>query len=173
MNRQQKVDCIDELKETLSRVASLVLADYRGLTVQQVNAIRSEIRQSACAYRVVKNTLVKRAIAGTPMEPLAEHFTGPTAIAYSFEDPVAPAKILDNAAKDFEHLEIKAGYVDGEILDTRGISSLAKMKGKDELRAEFLATLMAGPQSFVRLLNAAPQNFLYLLQARERAQGEG
>jgi len=169
MNRDQKSDVVQELKETLGKVAALVVADYRGLTVEQVNGLRKEIRHAECTYRVVKNTLVKRAIAGTPMEGLSPLFKGPTAIAYSLADPVAPAKVLDKFAADLKHLEVKGGYLDGKVLDQAAVKSLATMKGKDELRAELLMTLLAPAQSLVRLLAAAPQNFLYLLGARERA----
>ena len=168
MNRETKGATVEELKETLSKVQSLVLADFRGLTVGETVGLRSEIRKNACHFRVVKNTLVKLAVAGTPMERIADLFRGPTAIAYSFEDPVAPAKIIDKFDGELDKLAVKGGYLDGEVLDAAGVKSLAKMKGKDELRAEFLAQLQAPAQSFVRLLNAGPQNFLYLLQARER-----
>lgn len=168
-----KAETVNELKDTFSKCASLILADYRGLTVAEVNGLRSEIRKTGCTYRVIKNTLARRAIEGTAMEPLADFFRGPTAIAYSFEDPVAPAKVLDQFAKDLKNLEIKAGFLEGELLKPAGVSNLAKMPGKDELRAQFLAQLMAPAQSFVRLLAAAPTNFLYLLQAQERKLGGG
>ena len=171
MRRETKNDVVAELKETLGKVASLVVADYRGLTVEQVNGLRREIRRAACTYRVVKNTLVKRTIADTDMAGLAPLFKGPTAIAFSFEDPVAAAKVIDKFQGDLQHLEVKGGYLDGEVLDQRGIKTLASMKGKDELRATLLATFMAPAQQFVRLMAAAPQNFLYLLRAREREVG--
>jgi large subunit ribosomal protein L10 len=140
--------------------------------VQQVNGLRSEIRKNECSYRVVKNTLFKRAIAETDMAGLADLFTGPTAVAYSFDDPIAPAKIIDKFAGDLAKLEIKGGYLDGQVLDTSGVKNLATMKGKDELRAELLMTFLAPAQQFVRLTAAAPQNFLYLLGARERSMQE-
>lgn len=167
MNKQQKADTIAELKDTLAKVPSLVLADFRGVTVAQVNGLRSEIRKNDCVYRVIKNTLVKKAIEGTALEALAPHFRGPTAVAYSFNDPVAPAKVLSKFAEDLEHLEIKAGFVDGEVLDAKGVDRLAKMKSKDELRADFLALMMAPATELVRLLAAGPTNFLLLLKARE------
>lgn len=171
MDKQTKATTVEELKETLGKVQSLILADYRGLTVSETLGLRSEIRQNACHYRVIKNTLVKRAIDGTPMEGLSSLFKGPTAIAYSFEDPVAPAKVIDKFEGQLKKLEVKGGFLDGEVLDPAGVKNLAKMKGKDELRAELLAQLMAPAQSLVRLLNAGPQNFLYLLQAKERELG--
>lgn len=173
MFRQQKEDAVAELKDTLSKVASLIVADYRGLTVEQVNGLRREIRKADCTYRVVKNTMVRRAISGTDMEGLAPLFKGPTAIAYSMSDPVSPAKIIDKFASELAPLEVKGGYLDGQVLDETGVKSLANMKGKDELRAELLMTFLAPAQGFVRLMAAAPQNFVYLLSARERSIGEG
>lgn len=171
MNHQEKVDAVAELKETLGKVASLVVTDFRGLTVEQVNGLRSEIRKADCQYRVVKNTLVKIAIKDTPMEGLAPLFKGPNAIAFSFVDPVAPAKVIAKFEKELKKLDVKGGYLDGEVLDEGKVKDLAQMKGKDELRAELLMTFMAPAQGFVRLMAAAPQNFLYLLGARERAMG--
>ena len=173
MNRDQKNEVVAELKDTLGKVACLIVADYRGLTVEQVNGMRSEIRKNACVYRVVKNTLFKWAIEGTDMAELAPLFKGPTAVAYSYEDPVAPAKIIDKFQSDLKHLEVKGGFLDGQVLDQAGVKNLATMKGKDELRAELLMKFMAAAQGFVRLLAAAPQNFLYLLSAKQRqAEGE-
>ena len=173
MNREVKSEVVQELQETLGKVASLIVADYRGVTVDEVNGLRSEIRKADCTYRVVKNSLFKRAIEGTAMEGLAPLFKGPTSIAYSYEDPVAPAKIIDKFEKDLQHLEVKGAYLDGQVLDKAGVKSLATMPGKDELRAKLLMTFLAPATEFVRLLSAGPQNFLYLLSAREQAlQGE-
>lgn len=173
MQKQVKTENVNELKETLGKVAALVVAEFRGLTVEEVNGLRREIRKSDCKYRVVKNTLFKRAIAGTPMEGLAPLFKGPTAIAYSFQDPVAAAKVMEKFSSGMDKLKLKGGYLDGQVLDSAAVKNLAHMKGKDELRAELLATLQAPLQDFLRLLQAGPQNFLYLLGARERAMGSG
>lgn len=173
MNREQKTTTVDELKDTLAKAQSLVIADYRGLKVADTLGLRSEIRKAECHYRVVKNTLVKLAVKGTAMEGISELFVGPTAIAYSFEDPVSPAKIIDQFEEKLPALEVKGGYLEGEVLDAAGVKRLAKMKGKDELRAELLAQFMAPAQSLVRLFNAVPTNVLYLLQAREREMGGG
>lgn len=171
MDRQTKVDTIAELSETLGKVASLIIADFRGLTVEEANGLRGEFRKAECDYRVIKNTLLIRAIAGTDMEGLTDLFKGPSAIAWSFNDPVAPAKVLAKFAKTSKHMVVKGGYLDGQLLDEGGVKNLASMKGKEELQAEFLMTLMAPAQNFVALLNAAPQNFMYLLSAKKDALG--
>lgn len=171
MKRQEKVDAVAELKDTLGQVASLVVTDFRGLTVDNVNKLRKEIRAAECEYRVIKNTLVKIAIAGTDMEELSPLFKGPSAIAYSFNDPVAPAKVIDTFASKQKKFAVKGGFLDGQTLDEAGVAGLAKMKGKDELRGDLLALFQAPAQTMVRLLAAGPTNFLYLLNAQKEELG--
>lgn len=173
MERTEKAEAVGMLKTDLAKATSLVLADFRGLTVKVDTGVRREFRLSGCQYRVVKNTLLGLAVKGTPMEGIESLLAGPTAIAYSFEDPAAPAKVAAKIAKAEEKFVIKGGYVDGRALDVKGVEALSVLPGRDELRATFLATLLAVPQNFVRLLNAAPQNFVYLLSARESGLKEG
>jgi len=173
MERAAKEENIGALKADLAKAASLILADFRGLPVKVDTGVRREFRMSGCRYQVVKNTLLGLAVKGTPMEGIESMLAGPTAIAYSFEDPAAPAKIAAKIAKAEEKFIIKGGYVDGRALDAKGVEQLSNLPGRDELRATFLATLLAVPQNFLRLLNASPQNFMYLLAAREGALKEG
>jgi large subunit ribosomal protein L10 len=173
MERAVKEENIGALKADLAKATSLVLADFRGITVKADTGLRREFRVNGCRYQVVKNTLLGIAIKGTPMEGLEKLLAGPTAIAYSFEDPAAPAKVAAKVAKAEEKFIIKGGYVDGKALDTKGVEALSQLPGKDELRATFLATLLAVPQNFLRLTTAAQQNFVLLLAARERANSEG
>lgn len=170
MNKEVKETTVAELQQTLAKAASLVIADFRGLKVEEINGLRREIRKADCTYRVIKNTLFKRAIAGTAMAGLAPLFKGPTAIAFSFNDPVAAAKVVDKFALTQNKLKVKGGFIEGKVLDASGVKDLANMKGKDELRAALLSLFQAPAQGFVRLLAAGPVNFLYVLQARERDQ---
>ena len=172
MERAVKEENISALKLDLAKAASLVLADFRGISVKSDTGLRREFRAIGCKYKVVKNTLLGLAVKGTPMEGIEKLLAGPTAIAYSFEDPAAPAKIATKVAKAEEKFIIKGGYVDGKALDVKGVEALSALPGKDELRATFLATLLAVPQNFLRLTTAAQQNFALLLAARERALGE-
>jgi large subunit ribosomal protein L10 len=167
VERAVKDEAIGTLKEKLAKAQSLVLADFRGLTVESDTKLRNEFRASGCEYKVIKNTLVSIAVRGTPMEIIDDLLAGPTAIAYSFEDPAAPARVATKIAKAEEKFVIKGGYVEGRKLDKVGVEALSTMPGKNELRATLLATFLAVPQEFLRLLNAAPQNFAYLLAARE------
>jgi large subunit ribosomal protein L10 len=173
MERATKETNIQALKGDLAKATSLILADFRGITVKADTILRREFRGSGCHYQVIKNTLFGIAVKGTPMEGLEKLLVGPTAIAYSFEDPAAPAKVATKVAKGDDKFVIKGGYVDGKALDLKGVQALSSLPGKDELRATFLATLLAVPQNFLRLTTAAQQNFALLLAARERALSEG
>ncbi len=171
MEKAQKETHIAQLKLDVARAQSLIIADFRGLTVEADTALRRDFRTQGCEYKVIKNTLLEIAVKGTRLEGVTKYLAGCTSIAYSPEDPVLPAKIALKWAKDQEKFVIKGGYVDGNVLDATGVETLSKMPGKDELRSTLLATFLAGPQGFVRLIAAAPQNFAYLLAARERALG--
>jgi large subunit ribosomal protein L10 len=173
VNATEKNAAIDSLKTRLASAQSLILADFRGLTVESDNKLRREFRAVGCEYEVVKNTLLGKAVKGTPMEVLEELLAGPTAIAFSTEDPSVPAKVATKVARAESKFVIKGGFLDGKLLDQKGVQDLSLLPGKDEARAMFLSTLLAGPQSFLRLLNAAPQNFAYLLAAREDALKAG
>lgn len=168
MERAVKEQVVADLKDKMAKAASVVLADFKGLTVEAVTGLRREFRAAQCEYKVVKNTLLGLAVKGTGMEKFEKLLTGPTAVAYSMEDPAAPAKIAAKFAKDqAEKFIIKGGYVDGNVLDAKGVEQLSKLPGKNELRAKVLATFMAPATDFVRLLGAGPLNFLYLLNARK------
>ena len=167
MNSTEKNASIDLLKTRLASAQSLILADFRGLPVESDNKLRREFRAVGCEYQVVKNTLLGKAVKGTPMEVLESLLEGPTAIAFSSEDPSAPAKVATKVARAEGKFVIKGGYIDGKLLDRKGVEELSTLPGKDEARATFLATLLAVPQNFLRLLAAAPQNFVHLLAARE------
>jgi large subunit ribosomal protein L10 len=173
VERSEKQNQISTLREKLAKAQSLVLTDFRGLTVEADTKLRNEFRSSGCEYRVVKNTLLGKAVEGTPMAVLEGLLAGPTAIAYSYEDPAAPAKVAAKIARAEKQFTIKGGFVDGKALDAQGVEALSNLPGRDELRATFLATLLAVPQNFLRLTTAAQQNFLLLLAAKERAAGEG
>ncbi len=169
MDKAGKETSVGEIKESFANVASVILADYRGIDVPTVTSLRDEFRKAGCEYRVLKNTLVKIAIKGSKLEPMSVLLKGPTAVIWSNESPSAPAKIAVKAAADIEHFKVKGGFFEGTVLDVAGVSALATMPGKPELQASLLMTFMAAPTDLVRTLAAGPMNFLYLLQARERA----
>ena len=171
MNRVEKNSEVEAIESRFSKMASAVLTDFRGLDVESMTALRDEFRKVGVDYKVVKNTLVKIAVKDEGyLDDLAPHLVEPTAIAWSYEDPVAPAKVVADFAKTNDKLRIKCAILDGKILDTAGVEQLSKMPGKDEIRSMFLAQLMAPAQSFVRLMAAGPTNFVHLLNARKRQQ---
>ena len=173
MDRATKERTVSELKEKLSKVTSIVVADYRGMDVPTVTGLRDQFRKAQCEYKIYKNTLVKIAIAGTPIEPLGKHLEGTTALMFSFESPSAAAKVALAFAKTQEKFKVKAAYYEGTVFDAKGVDSLANMPGKDELRATLLATLNAPAQKLASTLAAGATNFMYLLDARTKALGEG
>lgn len=173
MERSVKEEQVAELKEKFGKSAAVVLADYRGLDVPTVTSLREDFRKQQCEYKVYKNTLVKRAIAGTSMEGMSPYLEGPTAVIFSWDSPSAAAKVAKTFAKTHEKFKIKGGFLEG-VLDQKGVENAAEMPGKDELRASFLATLQAPATQLVQTLNAAAQNFVYLLDAQKRAaEGQG
>ena len=169
MDRAAKEVMLGEIKEAFANVASVVIADYRGITVPVVTAMRDDFRKNGCHYRVLKNSLVKIAVKGSKMEPLTQLMSGTTAVIWTTgEAPQPPATIALKWAKDQPKFKIKGGYYEGQVLDQAGVEMLSKMPGKNEIRASMLMTFLAGPQSFVAQIAAPVQNFAYLLDARRR-----
>jgi len=168
MDRATKEKSVTEIRETFDGVMSVVLADYSGVDVPTVTAMRDDFREAACGYRVLKNTLVKLAIKGSDLEPISTMLTGPTAIIWSHDSPSAPAKLAVKWAKEAKQFEIKGGYFDGVAMDVAGVTQLSTMPDKPELQAMLLMTFIAAPTEFVKMTMAGPQNFAYLLDARTR-----
>ena len=173
MERAAKEQVLGEIKEAFANVASIVIADYRGITVPVVTTMRDDFRKAGCHYRVLKNSLVKIAVKGSNLEPISQLMVGTTAVIWSNEVPQSPAQIALKWAKDEPKFVIKGGFYEGQLLDAKGVDALAKMPGKNEIRASMLMTFLAAPQSFVAQLIAGPQNFAYLLDARKRALSGG
>jgi large subunit ribosomal protein L10 len=168
MDRAGKQQVLGEIKEAFQNVASVVIADYAGITVPVVTTMRDEFRAAGCHYRVLKNSLVKIAVKGSKMEPMSQLMVGTTAVIWSNEIPQDPAKIALKWAKEEPKFKIKGGYYEGQVLDAAGVDALAKMPGKNEIRASMLMTFLAAPQSFVAQIAAGPQNFVYVLDAQRR-----
>lgn len=178
-NREGKLADIEVVRDRAAKASSWVLLDFKGIDVEIVTALRAQFRKAGVEYRVLKNTLIKQALKGTPLEgnsALAKALTGQTGVAWSYEDPSAAAKVVKAFRKEnekHEKLGVKCGILDNSVLAGERVESeLATMPGKNELRAMLLATLQAPAQNLVRLLQAPAQNFNYLLAARERQQHE-
>ena len=174
MERAQKEQVLGEITEAWKNVASIVIADYRGITVPVVTAMRDDFRKANCHYRVIKNSLVKIAVKGSKMEPITQLMSGTTAVIWTTgESPQPPAEIALKWAKTEPKFKILGGYYEGSVLDVAGVSALATMPGKNEIRASMLMTLLAGPQAFAAQILAPVQNFAYLLDARRRGLENG
>ncbi len=168
MLRNEKEAAIEDIKGRFDRMVSAVFVDFQGLNVAAVTRLRDELRTADVDYKVVKNSLAKRAIAGQEWaQALDETLIGMTAIAWSYEEPGAAAKVFKSFKRKNEHLKIKAGLIDGRVIDSDTvINQLAIMPNRDELRVMLLATMQAPAQQFVQQLAAPFQNFVYLLKAK-------
>ena len=167
MNRAEKEQLVEKLRNDFGKAKSIIMTNHAGIDVTSVNELRSEFRAACVEYHVIKNTLARLAVQDTDLEVLADHFRGPTAVAYSFEDAVAPAKVAVDFAEDNETYELKGGFLNGSIIENDKVKALSEMPSKDELRGKLLNVFQAAPTKFVRLLNAAPKNFINVLNARK------
>jgi large subunit ribosomal protein L10 len=169
MERAEKETIVGSIREKFDRMTSAVFVDFKGLNVATVSKLRDEFRKSGVEYRVVKNTLVKHAIKQHAWaKNLDRSLVGMTGVAWSYEDPSAAAKVVKAFRKDHDKLKIKAGLIEGQVLDSKGVEEqLATMPGKNELRAMLLATMQAPAQQLLQQLSAPMQNFVYLLKAKE------
>ena len=165
MKLEQKKEIVTELKERLERSQVSILADYKGLDVAAMNDLRRKLRADDIEFRVVKNTLLQRAAEDTDTALLKDHFKGPSAVALSYADPVAPAKILTQFAKDNDQLEIKAGVMNGKVLDLNDLKALAALPSKEVLLGQLAGSLNAVPTSLVRTLAEIPRQMLNVLNA--------
>ena len=147
-----KAPIVDEIKGYVSDAKSAVLVDYRGLTVEQDTKLRKQLREAGVVYKVYKNTMRHLAFDGTDFAQLDKDLEGPTAIAFGIEDETAPARIINNFAKEAEALEIKSGVVDGEYYDAAGVKVLATIPSKDELISKLLGSLQSPITNFARVV---------------------
>jgi large subunit ribosomal protein L10 len=162
---EAKQQIAEDLHAKFAKSAIIVLTDYKGLDVTAINDLRRKLRESNIEYRVVKNTLLVRAAEDTEVALIKDHFKGPSAVAISYDDPVAPAKVLTQFAKDNNKLEIKAGVLNGKVLDAQAVKALALLPSREVMLSQFLATLNAVPTSFVRVLAEIPRSLLNVLTA--------
>jgi len=165
VNLDEKKKIAQELQEKFAKSAVVIVTDYKGLDVTTINALRRKLREAEVEYKVVKNSLLVRASEDTDVDLIKESFKGPSAVAMSYDDPVAPAKVLTEFAKENKKLEIKIGVMGGKVIDMSAIKALADLPSREVLLAQVLSAMNAVPTGFVRTLNAIPQNFLNVLMA--------
>jgi large subunit ribosomal protein L10 len=170
MLKSEKVEQIEDIKARFARMTSAVFIDFQGMTVAEVTKLRDDLRAKGVDYRVVKNKLVRQALTGAPwLGHLSGALKGMTGVAWSYEEPNAAAKVLKDFVKDNEKLKIKAGVLEGQVLDGKAVQEqLATMPGKNEARAMLLATFNAPAQRMLMLLNTPAGNFVRVLNAKEQ-----
>jgi len=169
--RPEKVETVDEVKARVETTSTAVVTEYRGLTVTEIQQLRKQLRGLGADYKVFKNSLVRRAITGTSVEPMTEFLVGPTAIAFVDGDVSAVAKALKDFAKESPKLVIKGGVLDGKALSLSDLVALADLPSRDVLLAQ-LAGLIASPlRTMAGLIKAVPQNFAYGLSALIDSKG--
>ena len=153
-NLKIKAAVIEEIKGKLDKAESAVVIDYIGTTVEQANALRKSLREAGVDYTVYKNTLMAKAVEGTKYEGLKEVFNGPSALAISYDDATAPARVLSKSIKDFGKMAFKAGVVEGTLYDAKGMEAIASIPSRDELIAKFMGSIQSPVGKLVRTFQA-------------------
>jgi large subunit ribosomal protein L10 len=164
LNLEEKKEVVAEVSERLAKAQAVVLAEYRGLAVEQITVLRSQARASGVYLRVLKNTLARRAVQGTPFEKLSDQMVGPLAYGIS-DDPVAAARVLQAYAKKNDKLVIKGGMMPNHLMSAKEVGNLATMPSRDELIAKLMGTMQAPIAKFVQTLNEVPGKFVRTVAA--------
>ena len=153
-----KQPIVAAIAEDVKDAQSVVIVDYRGLTVAQDTELRKQLREAGIIYKVCKNTMMKRAFEGTEFEGLAQYLEGPSAMAVSKDDATAPARIICKFAKDADKLEVKAGVVEGQVYDVNGVKALSQIPSREELLSKLLGSIQSPITNFARVIKQIAEN---------------
>ena len=164
LNRTEKIALVKELNEKFKKAKAVILTDFKGLTVEEINQLRQKCREAEVEYRVIKNTLIRLAVLDTPLEKLKEKIIGPNAVAISYSDPIVLAKLLMEFKKKFNLFDLKEGFLEGKLIAPKDIEALSKLPNREVLLAQFLGTLGAVPRQFVSVLYGMIAKLLYVLE---------
>jgi large subunit ribosomal protein L10 len=165
LNREEKKQIVEALHEKFSKAKVVIVTDYKGMGVRTLNDLRRRLKEAEIDYQVVKNTLLVRASEGTAVASIKERFKGPNAVALSYDDPVAPAKLLTKFANENEKLEIKFGVINGRAIDLNAIKALSNLPPREVLLGHVLSVMNAVPTALVTALSNIPVRLLNVLQA--------
>ena len=166
MPTQEKIEAVEDLKARLDGVKTVLLTEYRGLTVQQISELRKQLRAVSAEYKVVKNRLAKIAVSASELEVLKPQLTGPIALVVSKDDPVAVAKAVSTFARTNQALTIKGGYVDGRFMQPDALKALSELPSKEALRAQLVGAISGPLTQLVSLLQAPQRELAYILAER-------
>ncbi len=166
MNKQEKQEAAGVLHEKFARAKSAIITEYAGINVEQITDMRSKLRKAQVEYRVVKNTLARKAAEGTSLEPLKDHFVGPVGIALSYDDVVAPARVLFDFNKTQAKLQLKVGILDGRLLQPADIKALATLPPLNVLRGKIIGLLQAPASRIVGTFAAPAGQMARVIQAK-------
>ena len=170
---KEKQAIVAEVNETAGQALSAVLADYRGLTVEEITDVRKKARESGVYLKVIRNTLARRAVVGTDFECLTEAFVGPTMLAFSHDEPGAAARLLKDCAKEYEALEVKALSIGGQLLEAGDLDKVAKLPTRDEALATLMSVMQAPIVKLARTMNEVPAKVTRAVAAvRDQKQAE-
>lgn len=172
MPRPDKVQTVEDIRERFSRVQGAIVADYRGLNVAQATDLRRRLREAGVEFKVLKNTLTILAAKEEGLDSMIPLLSGPTAIAFGYDDPVAPAKVLSEFAKTNKVLEIKGGILEGKLLDAAGVQALADLPSREVLLAMVCRGMQAPIAGMVNVLQGNIRNFVYALEAVRKQKEE-
>ena len=172
MDKEGKEQIVSHLSQKLKQATFAVLTDYRGLTVEKITKLRNELRGVSSDYKVAKNTFLKRASEGTELEQLNEYFVGPTAVLLSYDDPIAPSKILAKFLKNYAALQVKAGFLQGRVLSVEEIKELSTLPGREALLSRIVSLCVMPQVRLLNTLNRVPQKFVQVLRAIEKEKSD-
>lgn len=161
----EKKVLVENIHQKLQKAVIVILADYKGMNVEAINDLRRKLKEAGVEYRVVKNTILRRASENTDKAAVVDYYKGPTAVVLGYDDPVAPARILSEFAKNNDKIEIKAGAMKGSLLKADKIIALSKLPSREILLSQLLSVMIGVPTSLVRVLNAVPGQMVNVLSA--------
>lgn len=165
MDLNGKKQIVEDLHERLKKASIVVLTDYKGLNVESLTKLRQQLREANVEYKVVKNTFLRRASENTDAAVISDYYKGPSAIAFSTTDPVAPAKVLTKFAETNDKLEIKVAALNGRILNIDDLKALSKLPSREVLLSQVLSAMQAVPTNFVSVLSAVPRSLVNVVNA--------